>query len=104
MNIPINYDYNETKLGDYYYKSFKKLRNEESEVISTASDNPIQYKNLSNFLLGFGGALNYYNYNGQVMMEGYLQAFRNGRTAKDIFNGSPLSEGKWTTLKANANK
>ena len=104
MNIPINYDYNETKLGDYYYKSFKKLRYEESEVISTASDNPIQYKNLSNFLLGFGGALNYYNYNGQVMMEGYLQAFRNGRTAKDIFSGSPLSEGKWTTLKANANK
>lgn len=104
MNIPINYDYNETKLGDYYYKSFKKLRNEEAEVISTASDNPIQYKNLSNFLLGFGGVLNYYNYNGQVMMEGYLQAFRNGRTAKDIFSGSPLSEGKWTTLKANANK
>ena len=103
MNIPINYDYDETKLGDYYYTSFKKIRSE-AEVVTTASENPVQYKNLSSFLLGFGGALNYYNYNGQVMMEGYLQAFRNGRTAKEIYSGSVLSEATWKTMLENAKK
>ena len=103
MNIPINYDYDEKKLGDYYYTSFKKLRSE-ADVITTASDNPVQYKNLSSFILGFGGALNYYTYNGQVMMEGYLQAYRNGRTAKDIYTGSTLSEAIWKTLLENAKK
>ena len=104
MNIPINYEYDETKLGDYYYTEFKKFRNGQSDVVTVASSNPIHYKNLSSFLLGFGGALNYYNYNGQVMMEGYLQAYRNGKTAKDIFNGSTLSEATWQTLRDNANK
>ena len=103
MNIPINYDYDEKKLGDYYYTSFKKLRSE-ADVITAASDNPAQYKNLSSFILGFGGALNYYTYNGQVMMEGYLQAYRNGRTAKDIYTGSTLSEAIWKTLLENAKK
>ena len=103
MNIPINYDYDETKLGDYYYTSFKELRSK-SDIVTTASSNPIQYKNLSNFILGFGGALNYYNYKGQVMMEGYLQAYRNGRTAKDIYTGSTLSEATWQTILANASK
>lgn len=103
MNIPINYDYDEKKLGDYYYTSFKKLRSE-ADVITTASDNPVQYKNLSSFILGFGGTLNYYTYNGQVMMEGYLQAYRNGRTAKDIFMGSTLSEAAWKTMLENAKK
>ena len=103
MNIPINYDYDETKLGDYYYTSFKKIR-QEAVVVSTASSNPIQYKNLSSFLLGFGGALNYYNYNGQVMMEGYLQAYRDGRTAKDVFSGSTLSEASWKTILENSKK
>lgn len=104
MNIPINYEYDETKLGDYYYKDFKKFRNGQSDVVTVASSNPIHYKNLSNFLLGFGGALNYYNYKGQVMMEGYLQAYRDGRTAQDIFTGSTLSEDTWQTLRENANK
>ena len=104
MNIPINYEYDETKLGDYYYKEFKKFRNGQSDVVTVASNNPIHYKNLSSFLLGFGGALNYYNYNGQVMMEGYLQAYRDGRTAKDIFTGSTLSEATWQTLREKASK
>ena len=104
MNIPINYEYDETKLGDYYYKEFKEFRNGQSDVVTVASSNPIHYKNLSSFLLGFGGALNYYNYNGQVMMEGYLQAYRDGRTAKDIFTGSTLSEATWQTLRDNAKK
>ena len=104
MNIPINYEYDETKLGDYYYKEFKEFRNGKSDVVTVASSNPIHYKNLSSFLLGFGGALNYYNYNGQVMMEGYLEAYRNGRTAKDIFNGSTLSEATWQTLREKASK
>lgn len=103
MNIPINYDYDEKKLGDYYYTSFKELRSK-ADIITTASDNPVQYKNLSNFILGFGGTLNYYTYNGQVMMEGYLQAYRNGRTAKDIYTGSTLSEAVWKTLLENATK
>ena len=103
MNIPINYDYDEEKLGDYYYTSFKKLKSE-ADVISTASENPIQYKNISSFTLGFGGALAYYTYNGQVMMEGYLQAYRNGRTAKDIFVGSTLSQSTWSTLLENSKK
>ena len=103
MNIPINYDYDEEKLGDYYYKSFKQLRSE-VDVISTASDNPIQYKNISSFTLGFGGALAYYDYNGQPMMEGYLQAYRDGRTAKDIFVGSTLSQSTWSTLLENSKK
>ena len=103
MNIPINYDYDETKLGDYYYTSFKKIRSE-ADIITTASSNPVQYKNLSNFILGFGGVLNYYNYNGQVMMEGYLQAYRNGRTAKDIYMGSTLSAASWKTILENAKK
>lgn len=103
MNIPINYDYDEKKLGDYYYTSFKELRSK-ADIITTASDNPVQYKNLSNFILGFGGALNYYTYNGQVMMEGYLQAYRSGRTAKDIYTGSTLSEAAWKTLLENATK
>jgi len=103
MNVPINYDYDEQKLGDYYYTSFKKIKSE-SDVVTTASSNPIQYKNLSSFLLGFGGALNYYNYKGNVMMEGYLQAYRNGRTARDIYEGSTLSEASWQTLLENANK
>ena len=103
MNIPINYDYDEQKLGDYYYTSFKQIK-KEAEVVTTASSNPIHYKNLSNFLLGFGGVLNYYKYNGQTMMEGYLQAYRTGRTAKDIFEGSGLSEATWQTLLENASK
>ena len=104
MNIPINYEYDETKLGDYYYKEFKEFRNGKSDVVTVASSNPIHYKNLSSFLLGFGGALNYYNYKGQVMMEGYLQAYRDGRTAKDIFTGSTLSEATWQTLREKASK
>ena len=103
MNIPINYDYDEQKLGDYYYTSFKQIK-KEAEVITTASSNPIQYKNLSNFILGFGGVLNYYNYNGLVKMDGYLQAYREGRTAKDIYEGSRLSEATWRTLLENASK
>lgn len=103
MNIPINYDYDEQKLGDYYYTSFKQIK-KEAEVITTASSNPIQYKNLSNFILGFGGVLNYYNYNGVVKMDGYLQAYREGRTAKDIYEGSRLSEATWRTLLENASK
>lgn len=103
MNIPINYDYDEQKLGDYYYTSFKQIK-KEAEVITTASSNPIQYKNLSNFLLGFGGVLNYYDYNGVVKMDGYLQAYREGRTAKDIYEGSRLSEATWRTLLENASK
>ena len=103
MNIPINYDYDEQKLGDYYYTSFKQIK-KEAEVITTASSNPIQYKNLSNFILGFGGVLNYYDYNGVVKMDGYLQAYREGRTAKDIYQGSRLSEATWRTLLENASK
>ena len=103
MNIPINYDYDEQKLGDYYYTSFKQIK-KEAEVVTTASSNPIQYKNLSNFLLGFGGVLNYYDYNGVVKMDGYLQAYRDGRTAKDIYEGSGLSEATWQTLLENASK
>ena len=103
MNIPINYDYDEQKLGDYYYTSFKQIK-KEAEVITTASSNPIQYKNLSNFILGFGGVLNYYDYNGVVKMDGYLQAYRDGRTAKDIYEGSRLSEATWQTLLENASK
>ena len=38
------------------------------------------------------------------MMEGYLQAYRNGRTAKDIFMGSTLSEAAWKTMLENAKK
>ena len=104
MNIPINYDYDEKKLGDYYYTSFKKIRSEQSDIITVASSNPIHYKNLSSFRLDFGGALNYYTYNGQVMMEGYLQAYREGRTARNIFTGSTLSEATWNTLLENAKK
>ena len=103
MNIPINYDYDEQKLGDYYYTSFKQIK-KEAEVVTTASSNPIHYKNLSNFLLGFGGVLNYYDYNGVVKMDGYLQAYRDGRTAKDIYEGSRLSEATWQTLLENASK
>ena len=101
MTIPINYKYDKTKLGDYYYTSLAEIK-ENSNVITTASDNPIQYKNLSNFLLGFGGALNYFDLNGETHMEGYFDAYKKGITAKDIFNGSGLSEGMWKTLLKNA--
>lgn len=101
MTIPINYKYDKTKLGDYYYTSLAEIK-ETSNVVTTASDNPIQYKNLSNFLLGFGGALNYFDLNGVTHMEGYFDAYKIGITAKDIFNGSGLSEGMWKTLLKNA--
>ena len=103
MNVPINYEYDEQKLGDYYYTSFKQIK-KEANVVTTASSNPIHYKNLSSFLLGFGGALNYYKYNNLVMMEGYLQAYKNGRTAKEIFEGSTLGEAVWGNLLENAAK
>ena len=103
MNVPINYEYDEQKLGDYYYTSFKQIK-KEADVVTTASSNPIHYKNLSSFLLGFGGALNYYKYNNLVMMEGYLQAYKNGRTAKEIFEGSTLGEAVWENLLENAAK
>ena len=101
MTIPINYKYDKTKLGDYYYTSLAEIK-ETSNVVTTASDNPIQYKNLSNFLLGFGGALNYFDLNGETHMEGYFDAYKKGITAKDVFNGSGLSEGTWKTLLKNA--
>lgn len=104
MNIPINYDYNEEKLGDYYYKSFKEIKNQ-SAVITTASDKPVHYKNLKKFLLGFSGALNYFEIDGKQHPEGYLEAYRKNITAQQIFNGSkPLTESNWKEMMAAANK
>ena len=101
MTIPINYKYDKTKLGDYYYTSLAEII-ETSNVIATASDNPIQYKNLSNFLLGFGGALNYFDVKGETHMEGYFDAYKKGITAQTIFTGSCLSSATWETLLKNA--
>lgn len=104
MNIPINYDYNEEKLGDYYYTSFKEIKNQ-SAVITTASDKPVHYKNLKKFLLGFSGALNYFKIDGSEHPEGYLEAYRKNITAQQIFNGSkPLTESNWKEMMAAANK
>lgn len=101
MNVPINYNYDETKLGDYYYTSLKEIK-KKSDVLTTASDNPIQYKNLSNFLFGFGGALCYFNVKNEKHQEGFIPAFMNGITAETIFSGQCLNSASWKTLLENA--
>ena len=101
MNIPISYKYDTEKLGDYYYTSLAEIR-KQSEIVTTASDNPIQYKNLSKFLLGFGGALNSFKVQSEDHLEGYFAAYKNGITAQTIFNGSRMTSGDWTVILKNA--
>ena len=101
MNIPISYEYDAEKLGDYYYTSLAEIR-KQSKIVTTASDKPIQYKNLSKFLLGFGGALNYFKVQGNDHMEGYFAAYKNGITAQTIFDGSRMTSGDWTIIRKNA--
>ncbi len=102
MEVPINYNYDVTKLDDnYYYTSLKEIK-KASTVITTASENPVQYKNLPKFLLGFSGALNYFDVKGETHMEGYFAAYKNGITARTIFGGSRLSAAEWGNILTNA--
>ena len=101
MNIPISYEYDTEKLGDYYYTSLAEIR-KQSKIVTTASDKPIQYKNLSKFLLGFGGALNSFKVQGNDHIEGYFAAYKNGITAQTIFDGSRMTSGDWTIIRKNA--
>lgn len=97
LKIPISYEYDGTKLNDYFSKLTKYV--EESEVVYFASDSTIVNKNLEAFALTWSGPINRPRYGNDEIAKGFLEAMKNyGYTARDIFDNTKKSESGWGNL------
>lgn len=98
LNVPIEYNYDESKLNDYY-KKLAKIR-EESEIVYFASESNVVLKNLASFNLGFWGAINKPVIDNVEVSKGYIVAMRDhNANAKTIFDLTKKTSSAWDKLK-----
>ena len=98
LGIPMTYNYDESKLNDYY-KKLNKIR-EESEVIYFSSDNSIFLNNLDAFTLTWTGAINRPVIDGVEIAKGFIEAMRQyNSNAKINFEVTRKTQASWDKLK-----
>lgn len=97
LKIPVSYEYDDSKLNDY----FKKLTAyvSESDVVYFASDSSIFNKNLEQFTLTWSGAINKPVINKVEIGKGYLEAMKNyDADYKTIFEVTKKTQESWNSL------
>ena len=98
LKIPVSYEYDDSKLNDYFKKLTKYVG--ESDVVYFASDSTIVNKNLEAFALTWSGAINKPVIDNVEVGKGYLEAMKNydGADCKKIFEVTKKTQSAWEAL------
>lgn len=93
LTINMDYDYDETKLGEFY-KGVLAIETAAGDKVYTASENSKYLKNRESFSLIWGGKLNYFgNYH-----NGSYAALKGGMTAEQIFETTRRTQTEWEQM------
>ncbi len=95
--LPISYEYDDTKLNDYF-KKLSTIRNA-SDVVYYASDSQLFLKNMEAFSLTWSGAANRPVINGVEIGKGFIVAMKDyDADSKVIFETTRKTETHWAGL------
>lgn len=99
LTVPVNYNYDITKLGNTYYEDLATYR-KDAEVVQPSSYSTRYKKNMATFLIGYTMTISSFaSPNGTQNVGGYLDAFKKlGCSSQYIFENTKISKDSWDKM------
>ncbi len=99
LTVPMDYEYDMSKLDNSYYGALAEYRADAEVLIESSSSSRLK-KNFSSFTISYGMPLNNFkSHTGTHIAGGYLDALKTqGDTAEYIFKATEISKDNWDKM------